>query len=223
MMTEQNNSEPDTLVKFFRDEYKNKDEELNTTLTNNGGVQNNSKSNSGCLLHLRESLQGNIFNRSFQYIWLRNVLTEEKNQIISKQMGCNDLRKDYFVTLERRECGLKFIDNSWQNKRLDDEKRYVVLAYKTLDERHCFTLERSWKDWTGTNKLVKGLERMYKISKVWFLKGLSNVHGSFRYVVLIELLMDREKNQSDNYALDCLQKFRIKTMSGYVALYVPIQ
>jgi len=124
-MTEQNTSEPDTLVKFFREEYKNQEEELNTRLTKNNGFQNNSKLHSGCLLHLRESLQGNIFNRSFQYIWLRNVLTEEKNEITSKAMGCNDLTKDYFVTLERRECGLKFIDNSWQNKRLDDEKRYV--------------------------------------------------------------------------------------------------
>ena len=92
-----------------------------------------------------------------------------------------------------------------------------------LDERHYNALEKNWKEWTGTNKLVNELAKMYQISKIWFLKGLSNVHGSFRYIVFIELQMNIEQNQIDNYALDCLQKFRIKTMSGHVALYVPIK
>ena len=225
-MTERNTSKPDTLVKFFRHEFKNKEEEVNFELIHSDEAQKNSETHSGCLLHLRESLQGNIFNRSFQYIWLRNIFVEEKNEMKSKTKGCRDAEKDYFVTLEKRECLTKFIDNSWQNNRLDSEKRYVILAYKTLDEldeKHCFSLERSWKDWTGTNNLVNELAKMYKISQVCFLKGLSNVPGSFRYVVLIELLMNFELNQSDNYALACLQKFRIKRMSGYVALYVPIQ
>ena len=222
-MSLRNTSEPDTIVEFFQHEYENNREGLNSEFKENSDDIKNCGTHSGCLLHLRESLQGNIFNRSFQYIWLRNIFTEDKKENEFKAMSCGNLRKDYFVTLEKRECLMKFIDNSWQkNNRLDDEKRFVILAYKTLDERHCLTLERNWKDWTGTSKLVNELSKMYQIAKIWFLKAASNVHGSFRYIVFIELMMNNKQNQSDNYALDCLQKFRIKRMSGYVALYVPI-
>ena len=40
----------------------------------------------------------------------------------------------------------------------------------------------------------------------------------FKYFVLIEVSMDQ--GQNDNYLMDCMQKFRIRRMSGYAAIYI---
>ena len=48
-------------------------------------------------------------------------------------------------------------------------------------------------------------------------KGVNVVPDVFKYIIMVEFLM--EDGQSDNFARDCMQKFRIDRMSGYAALY----
>ena len=48
-------------------------------------------------------------------------------------------------------------------------------------------------------------------------KGVNVVPDVFKYIIMIEFVM--ENGQSDNFARDCMQKFRIDRMSGYAALY----
>ena len=231
-MAEENTLIPDTVVKFF-EECKNK-EEISSELAKSLDKTTN---NTGCLtLQLRESLQGNILNKPYQFILIRNIHEKEKEHYQNFDKANYAVRdyfitlekRDYLVTLEKAKCQSKYNFKSWQvNEKfvstLDVEvKRYVILAYKTLDENFNSNFEKNWKDWTGAKQLVQGLATRYKILNVWYLKGLSAVPGIFRYIVVIELCMNKERKQTDNYALDCLQKFRIRRMSGYVALYVPI-
>ena len=219
-MTYENSSMPDTVIKLYED-HKNKNEhrsqleELQTI---------NETKPDGYLLHLRESLQGNIFNRPFQYILLRHLQDREKHSS-QNVTDDDDPMSDYFVTLEKTQCHLKSKVNPLQEDEtvvaMFEEKRYVILAYKVVDNNNESKLERNWRQWTGTTELLKGLAITYKILSVWCLKGVNVTPDIFKYVVIIELSIDKLNNQGDNYALDFLQKFRIKRMSGYVALYTP--
>ena len=174
------------------------------------------------LLHLRESLQGNIFNRPFQYISLRNLHEDESKLFQGLDHG-DVSTKDKFFTIEKRSS----CDEESLHQRQGDhpdfkEKRYVILAYKALDDNNATNLEKNWRHWTGTKELLKRLSTTYQILSVWCLKCINVIPGFFSYIVIIELSINKHKKQCDNYALDCVQKFRLKRMSGYVALYSPV-
>ena len=66
-------------------------------------------------------------------------------------------------------------------------------------------------------RLSEHLSKEYAIRKIACFKGLNVYPDVFKYIVMIEFLMD--ENQSDLYARDIMQKHRIKTMTGYTALY----
>ncbi len=72
---------------------------------------------------------------------------------------------------------------------------------------------------SGTDQLLTSLTEQYDIRKVACYKGVNIVPDVFKYIVLIEFVIDVEAGQSDLYALDCMQKFRIRRMSGYAACY----
>ena len=97
-------------------------------------------------------------------------------------------------------------------------------------------LDKHWKEWTGLRILLKELDKEYLIKRVHCIKGSSQVRqlfksqievlvkylflhffqkpDLFKYAIFIEIA-----GESDLFARDCLQKFRIRRMSGYVALY----
>ena len=78
-------------------------------------------------------------------------------------------------------------------------------------------LDQTWKHWTGACELLTKLSPVYEITGVSCYKGVNLVPDIFKYFVLIEVNMD--VHQNDTYLMDCMQKFRIRRMSGYAALY----
>ena len=217
-----NNIMADTvLIKLFED-YKN-EEEHKSQLKEMLEFRKEITNGNGMLLHLRESLQGNIFNRPFQYILIRHL--SRSDITLSDLKNDQDPMSDFFVTLQKVERRADHdirekSDNEKLVKLEPKEKRYAILAFKVLDDDNTSKLDRTWKDWTGTGELLKTLSKTYKINSVSCLKGVNVVPDIFKYVVLIEFATGQNvKNRNDMYALDCLQKFRIKRMSGYVALY----
>ena len=222
-MYEPNKKRPYTVVTFFEDcAYGNK---LYHQFT---ARQNVSKKHctKECLLMVRENLQGNIFNRPFKYILLKKCDEEETKPTLDSNPDKRPIQ-DYFVTQEKIVSRLPHNKEPVCSTEMEtyvgtEERRYVILAYKTLEDNSNLGLETSWKQWTGATELVAGLSTMYKISNVQFLKGLSITPCAFQYIVVVEIFMDQKLKQTDNYALDFLQKFRIKRMSGYLALYVPV-
>ena len=91
------------------------------------------------------------------------------------------------------------------------------MAFKVLDDDKTSKLDQSWKEWTGASELLAKLSPVYEILGVSCYKGVNVIPDIFKYFVLIEVNMDVHKN--DTYLMDCMQKFRIRRMSGYAALY----
>ena len=222
-MYEPNKNRSYTVVTFFEDcAYGNK---LYNHITARQKVSKKHGTKEG-LLVLRENLQGNVFNRPFKYILLRKCDEEETKPMFDSDPDKRPI-EDYFVTLEKIVSRVSHNKEPICSTEMEkcvqpEERRYVILAYKTLEDNSNLGLETSWKRWTGATELVAGLSTMYKISNVQFLKGLSITPCAFQYIVVVEIFMDQKLKQTDNYALDFLQKFRIKRMSGYLALYVPV-
>lgn len=154
----------------------------------------------GLVLHLAESIQGNVFNRPFPFIAFR--------PIPSKEVLPDDLQKDgdptsdYFFTVRsvRREKGPTL--------------GYIIMGFKVLNDDLMPTLDRNWKTWTRTSELLKRLSKSYLIKRVQCWKANSVKPDIFKYAVMIEISGD-----DDGEARDILQKFRLKRMSGYVAMY----
>ena len=88
---------------------------------------------------------------------------------------------------------------------------------KVLDDDKTFMLDQTWKTWTGASELLAKLAPAYQITGVTCFKGVNVIPDIFKYIVLIQLEMT--EHQDDTYAMDCMQKFRIRRMSGYAALY----
>jgi len=61
------------------------------------------------------------------------------------------------------------------------------------------------------------LSRKYEIRKLSCFKGVNVCPDVFKYVVMIEFLMN--DGDCDTHVRDCMQRFRICRMSGYAALY----
>ena len=91
------------------------------------------------------------------------------------------------------------------------------MAFKVTDDDKTHYYDRTWEQWSGAASLCTQLNRKYALRKVACYKGVNVVPDVFKYVVLIEFIMQDDQNEV--YARDCMQKFRIGRMSGYAALY----
>ena len=77
--------------------------------------------------------------------------------------------------------------------------------------------DKTWPEWSGATQLTGSLSKYYDVRKVACYKGINVVPDVFKYVVLIELCI--EIGDTDTFARDCMQRFRINRMSGYAAMY----
>jgi len=208
--------EADTVIKLFEDyscpkEHESQLKEMLYFLQETKGH--------GVVLHLRENIQGNVFNRPFQYINIREIEDYEKLPQNLKNDG--DPMSDFFVTLRkiksRRAATAQLIQDVYEADEIRFQKRYIILAFKVLDDDKTSMLDKTWKHWTGACELLTKLSTIYEITGVSCYKGVNLVPDIFKYFVLIEVNMD--VHQNDTYLMDCMQKFRIRRMSGYAALY----
>lgn len=172
------------------------------------------------VLHLRENIEGNVFNRPYQYITIRSIKSGEDLPVNLKNDG--DPMSDFFVTLREVRCRIP----AAIPREFDEEedirllKRFVVLAYKVLDDDRTASLDETWRSWTGASELLLQLNRAsYRINGVRFLKGVNVIPDVFKYFVIIELNIEPRICDDDTYIMDCLQRFRLRRMSGYTALY----
>ena len=76
-------------------------------------------------------------------------------------------------------------------------------------------LDQKWKEWTGITDLLSSLDKYYIIKRVHCWKSFNEKPDMFKYSILVEIGGDED----DLWARDILQKFRMRRMSGYVALY----
>ena len=77
--------------------------------------------------------------------------------------------------------------------------------------------DQTWAEWSGAAQLTASLSKYYEIRKVACYKGVNVIPDVFKYVVLIEFFLDQ--GDTDTFARDCMQRFRINRMSGYAAMY----
>ena len=208
--------EADTVIKLFEDyscpeEHESQLKEMLNFLGETKGQ--------GIVLHLRENIQGNVFNRPFQYINIKEI--EEYEKLPENLKNDGDPMSDFFVTLRklksRRATTAQLIQDVYEDDEVRFQKRYIILAFKVLDDDKTSSLDQTWKEWTGASELLTKLSPVYEITGVSCFKGVNLVPDIFKYFVLIEVNMDMHQN--DTYLMDCMQKFRIRRMSGYAALY----
>ena len=213
-MTLQEKTRPDTMIKLFQDydcvqEHVNQLNEMLKYL--------HDKKRNGIILHLRESIQGNVFNRPFQFIAIRQI---DKFEHLPKNLkNDGDPMSDFFITLNRIDQKPHRAENAMrkQDKDIDNKNRYIIVAFKVLDDDKTSVLDHSWKDWTGAKEIVAKISSVYDITSVACFKGVNIVPDIFKYFVLIKVNL--YAGQNDTKLLDFMQKFRMKRMSGYAAVY----
>lgn len=190
------------------------------------------------VLRLREDIEGNVFNQPYQYMMIRNIIPEDTLPSNLKNDG--DPMSDFFCTLHKVEtrnefCGddiILTIDteggggavnearlgfDSRQSDDIDSRTRAIIMAFKVLDDDKTFMFDETWKIWTGTSELLTKLLKTYSVIGVTCFKGVNVIPDIFKYIVVIQFLL--EEGQDDTFAMDCIQKFRIRRMTGYTAVY----
>ena len=213
-MTLQEKTRPDTMIKLFQDydcvqEHVNQLNEMLKYL--------HDKKRNGIILHLRESIQGNVFNRPFQFIAIRQI---DKFEHLPKNLkNDGDPMSDFFITLNRIDQKQHRAENAMkkQEKDVNNKNRYIIVAFKVLDDDKTSILDHSWKDWTGAKEIVAKISSVYNITSVACFKGVNLVPDIFKYFVLIKVNLII--GQNDTKLLDFMQKFRMKRMAGYAAVY----
>ena len=206
---------PDTVIKLFID-FESEDHEADDLREILDFLKRFGHLEGTLVLRLRENIQGNVFNQPYQYMMIRSIIPEDTLPSNLKNDG--DPMSDFFCTLRKvqsrsavgRRQTLHGVDP-------DLDKRAIILAFKVLDDDKTFMLDKTWKTWTGAGELLAQLTKIYKITGVTCFKGVNVIPDIFKYIVLIQLRL--EHDQDDTYAMDCMQKFRIRRMSGYAALY----
>ena len=217
-MSAEQNQEADTVIKLFEDYScpREHEEQLKEMLHFLEETQNQ-----GMVLHLRENISGNVFNRPFQYINIREITEYEKLPQNLKNDG--DPMSDFFVTLRKLkskrngQTSAQLLQDVYNTDEDRFQKRFIILAFKVLDDDKTSILDKTWKYWTGACDLLMRISHEYEVSGVSCFKGVNIVPDIFKYFVLIEINMKRDQN--DTSLMDSMQKFRIRRMSGYAALY----
>ena len=167
------------------------------------------KKTNAMILKLQENISGNVFNQPFPYMTFRRITSSEKLPKNLKMDG--DPLSDYFNTLKAIKGNEKASENVIS--------AFIILAFKVIDDDRTCYYDQTWQDWSGAQSLSAKLAQVYDIRKIVCFKGVNVVPDVFKYIVMIEFLIDEESGQCDNYARDCMQRFRISRMSGYAALY----
>ena len=162
------------------------------------------------VLKLQESVSGNVFNTPYPFITFKRISSSDKLPKNLKFDG--DPLSDYFVTL-------KTLKNDADKSGSSKKSGFIILAYKVIDDDRTYFYDQTWETWSGGATLSAKLSHVYEIRKIVCFKGVNVVPDVFKYIVMIEFFMDIENGQNDNYARDCMQRFRINRMSGYAALY----
>ena len=195
----------DTEIKVFMDVSDNTEAERHQ-LEEVADAFDYLKDSNGFVLRLAENIQGNIFNRPFPYIALRHMSSRSAKRI-GHDRDDGDPHKDYFYTLRsvaRREIR-------------DETVGFVFMGFKVLDNAQVEMLDLTWPEWSGAREMLRALDgRGYVIKRVTCLKGVNQKADVFKYSIVIEF---GGESMSDVGARDALQRFRIRRMSGYVALY----
>ena len=86
---------------------------------------------------------------------------------------------------------------------------------QVLDDDKTFMFDQTWKIWTGASELLSRLLKTYSVTGVTCFKGVNVIPDIFKYIVVI--LLELDDDQDDTFAMDCIQKFRIRRMTGYTA------
>lgn len=86
----------DTVIKLFEDyscneEHENQLKEMLQFINETKGR--------GVILHLPENIQGNVFNRPFQYIIIRDI--EDYQKLPQNLKNDGDPMSDFFITLRK--------------------------------------------------------------------------------------------------------------------------
>ena len=160
----------DTVIKLFEDyscleEHECQLKEMLQFLDETGGR--------GLVLHLRENIQGNVFNRPFQYINIRDV--NEYEQLPENLKNDGDPMSDFFVTLRKlkstRALTMQLAQDLHEEDEIRLQKRCIILAFKVLDDDKTSMLDQTWKTWTGASELLTQLSPLYEITGVSCYKG----------------------------------------------------
>jgi len=232
--------EPDTVIKLFLGS-KTEEEEITDLREMLEFTKTFGKLEGTLVLRLREDIEGNVFNQPYQYMIIRNIIPEDTLPSNLKNDG--DPMSDFFCTLhkvelrhELTEAGEEMIltldtaDSGGksqqvisrsprlvQNRDSDSKRRAIIMAFKVLDDDKTFMFDETWKIWTGASELLAKLLKMYSVAGVTCFKGVNVIPDIFKYIVVIQFELG--EGQDDMFAMDCIQKFRIRRMTGYTAVY----
>ena len=157
------------------------------------------------MLYLSESIQGNVFNRPYPYMILRGISNNSAKNV-GHDRDDGEPNKDYFYTLRsvRREIR-------------EESVGFVFMGFKVINNDEVASLDDGWIEWSGLRELIRALDgKNYVIKRVLCLKAVNQKPDVFKYSILIEIARN---DGCDIDARDTLQRFRIRRMSGYVALY----
>lgn len=198
MEDEEQQQRPNVQITLYADV---SDEELNKLRVNSDGGH--------VVLRINEAVAGNVFNRPFPFVSIREIPRDERLPDDLKNDG--DPNTDYFHTLQsvRRE----------RARRGPPACGRVFMGFKVLDNDADDVLDSRWKDWSGAHVLIRALSKNFLIRSVSCWKAVNVKPDVFKYVVCVEIAEDADSPADLLTVKDILQKFRIRRMSGYVALY----
>jgi len=98
---------------------------------------------------------------------------------------------------------------------------WILIGYKSLDQKLDPALESCWKDWTGARHLYLNLRPQFVVNRISFFvreSGRQSV-DLFSYVVLIKVdNVHSDKNLV--YLIDLIEKTKMERGKGYLSVYV---
>ena len=204
--TKAKNTRPEVIIKVFPKNYVAQKEVK---------VLKELKKTNALILSLRE--HSAPYTCPYPFLYIRKISSTEKLPKNLKDDG--DPLSDFFISLKTiRHSGSSSSGGGGNSGGSGRSKSgYAILAFKVTDDDRTHLTDPSWPEWSGASKLTMSLSKEYSIRKVACFKGCNVYPDVFKYVVMIEFVMDEE--QSDLTAMDIMQKHRIDTMYGYSALY----
>merc|ERR1711892_213047 len=109
------------------------------------------------------------------------------------------------------------------------ESLCVLLGFRTTEDNCVGTKDadnerneeaRTWRDWTGIGTLYQNLvqEQNVEVEQVDFCESyVPDETAVFHYIVLLYLQVSSSRGKVG--VLDCVARFRVRNMSGYVTVY----
>merc|ERR1719433_535331 len=152
-------------------------------------------------------------------VFPKNYVAQKEVKLPKNLKDDGDPLSDFFISLKtiRHSGGSSSSGEGNSGGSGRSKSGYAILAFKVTDDDRTHLTDPGWPEWSGASKLTMSLSKEYSIRKVACFKGCNVYPDVFKYVVMIEFVMDEE--QSDLTAMDIMQKHRIDTMYVYSALY----